>query len=259
MSACYRLKETNDINDISNVDSPCATLPSNSSLFVPCCTNGDQCLQYGLAAICHYTHALTGGSGYYAGGCTDPTFKDASCDRECADLADQEIVYDDTNSLWRCCGSTNGTPTCESPTNETFQAASPGALEAYSIPASTSVSGTTVSTSTGAAAATSSTASASSQDAPASMSLSTGALAGIIVGSIVGGGLLVTLFSLALRRVWKRRRLLGVDRPANNDRGAKREDQDLRRVEHAGPQEIDGRHLGPELGQEGAKHELPAT
>lgn len=35
-----------------------------------CCYAGDYCME---DSICHYTHSVTNGTGYYMAGCTDPT------------------------------------------------------------------------------------------------------------------------------------------------------------------------------------------
>ena len=45
-----------------------------------CCFSSDTCLE---DSICHYTHPLVGGSGYYVGGCTDPNFPEP-CSRSCS-------------------------------------------------------------------------------------------------------------------------------------------------------------------------------
>ena len=44
-----------------------------------CCDSSDSCRE---DSICHYNHPLVGGSGYYVGGCTDPSFPEP-CSKSC--------------------------------------------------------------------------------------------------------------------------------------------------------------------------------
>lgn len=45
------------------------------------CINGDLCTE---ASICHSTRPVQGTSGYYIGGCTDPTFPAPACSQQCS-------------------------------------------------------------------------------------------------------------------------------------------------------------------------------
>jgi len=109
---------------------PCGS-PNTTTPYVPCCASGDYCLADGL---CHYTHSANGGSGYYAGGCTDPTWKDsAACPHLCDDRTVRDVVWNATSALWNCCGANaaNGNAQCNAPTDETFNAPAPAALQTY--------------------------------------------------------------------------------------------------------------------------------
>lgn len=153
---------------------------------VPCCASGDYCLADGL---CHYTHSANGGSGYYAAGCTDRTWKDtAACAHLCDDRVLRDVVWNGTSSLWNCCGANaaNGNPQCEAPTDETFNAPAPSALQTYYV--------------AGAAATRAATHSATAR---AHAGLSAGAAAGI--GVVCGIAGVAVLGGLAYM-VWRRRR-----------------------------------------------------
>lgn len=78
--SCFILQnnEISEFNTSAEI-SPCGPVNATTAA-VPCCTNGDACLTGGL---CFFTFSLTGGSGYYAAGCTDSSFKDPHCREIC--------------------------------------------------------------------------------------------------------------------------------------------------------------------------------
>src|ERR1700761_1661139 len=84
MPACYQ-KMNGDLLSNDNwqsIISPCGPV-NDTNKVVPCCYNGDYCMSDG---ICHYTHSLVGGSGYYVAGCTDPYFSDPVSQNRCCRL-----------------------------------------------------------------------------------------------------------------------------------------------------------------------------
>ena len=80
---CYTIGM--DFVTSSNQYFPCGSGSSNStsgrSAHQSCCYGGDICMADG---ICHYTHTVTNGTGYYMAGCTDPTWNDPSCPKACS-------------------------------------------------------------------------------------------------------------------------------------------------------------------------------
>lgn len=181
---------------------PCGQ-SNTTTPYVPCCASGDYCLTNGL---CHYTHSLDGGSGYYAAGCTDKTFKDTTaCPQLCDDRLKKDVVYNSSTELWYCCGEdlTTGNPNCGDPTNESFAAPAENQLQTYytagTAPASTrSSSATRTATKTPAA----------------SSGLSGGAAAGIGVAcGIVGLALIGFLVFFLFRRTRRSRGLEGNSTP----------------------------------------------
>jgi hypothetical protein len=68
--------------------SDCAETPcgANSSVVTGgaqlCCVNGDVC---GADNICHFTKNIPNTSGFYLGGCTDPTWTDPACQQHCSE------------------------------------------------------------------------------------------------------------------------------------------------------------------------------
>jgi hypothetical protein len=55
---------------------------------ITCCEDGDFCLSNGL---CRYSHSEVGGSGFYAGGCSDKAYKDSSCPALCSKV--NQIIH----------------------------------------------------------------------------------------------------------------------------------------------------------------------
>lgn len=72
---CYIFNAGSIIQAENNL--PCG-VTNRTHKSVACCLREDQCLSNG---ICYYTHSLEGGSGYYAGGCTDANFD--GCPKRC--------------------------------------------------------------------------------------------------------------------------------------------------------------------------------
>jgi len=184
---------------------PCGPINA-TNIVIPCCVIGDTCLSDN---ICSYTHTNVGGSGYYSAGCTSNSsdFSDldniSSCANRCGDTGFPDIVYDGSNDIWKCCGTSSGR-TCQAPSNESFIAPAPSSLLTYwlagistFVPSSTMTS-TSIAINTNSATPTTGPADGTS----ASSSLSTGAKAGIGVGSAVGAIILITIgiYIIARRR-----------------------------------------------------------
>jgi hypothetical protein len=74
---------------------PCGDLNSTTTS-VPCCYAGDYCLTNGL---CHYTHSLDGGSGYYAGACTNSGDAGPGCPNLCTDQNVPDAIYNSSTNF----------------------------------------------------------------------------------------------------------------------------------------------------------------
>ena len=84
--------------------------------------------------LCQYTHAGNpGGSGYYTSGCTDPDFKDSSCQPACQDQTEPDAAYDYDEGRWSCCGFDGTTRHCSDPLGSTFDAPAPGDLSSIAV------------------------------------------------------------------------------------------------------------------------------
>ncbi|TVY16188.1 hypothetical protein LARI1_G006347 [Lachnellula arida] len=185
---------------------PCGVISLGSG-YKPCCAVNDTCLSDG---VCQYTHAgPTQGqtTGYYVGGCTDPSLQSSNCNSHCSSFNFTDIVYNKTTDRWHCCGSTDGVIHCDEPEAELFDAPGPVHMGDgyYTVPSavSTAAVSTTYHKGSPAAATASTMALTVSKSASSSDSLSTGAKAGIGIGAAVGGlaiiGLIV-FFALRHRR-----------------------------------------------------------
>ena len=61
---------------------PCGSSVITGASAQACCNAEDYCMDDG---ICHYTRGgVTNGTGYYMAGCTDPTWKDPACPKQCS-------------------------------------------------------------------------------------------------------------------------------------------------------------------------------
>lgn len=201
--------------------------------FQSCCHSGDEC---GANNICKWGSSNSSadhpahGSGYYVGGCTDPTFQAPMCRHDCKTFNSASDIVFLENGTWACCGKTNdgsNEPNCSAPLlDQAYDlgwAASqfPGPINAIYTPAATMTiasldvkATSSVSSSNGGGG--SSTAPSTSTLAPnastsasaavaSSSGLTTGAKAGIGVGLSLGVLILVAIVIVfALRH--KRRR-----------------------------------------------------
>ncbi|KAF2716044.1 hypothetical protein K431DRAFT_308099 [Polychaeton citri CBS 116435] len=160
-----------------------------------CCLNGASC---GEDSIC-YTPTSSGGSGWFVGGCTDPTYKDPVCRTSCTGDSQTWIQYNYTQQLWHCCGDAGCTGT---PTSETFQGVPPAswsAVPSTAIPfGDAQESGATTSLVTVTATPSSSASSGSS--------LSTGAIAGIAVLAVLLGIALIAALTFLI--LWRKKTAL---------------------------------------------------
>ena len=80
-ATCYCANE-GGIDVCGSGSSPCPGIESASGVSL-CCVPGDIC---GADSICHFNHAIAFTSGYYLGGCTDPTFTDPICAQQCCEF-----------------------------------------------------------------------------------------------------------------------------------------------------------------------------
>lgn len=222
-TTCYR-QAFGNIAPVSYT--PCGTSEpgfyNSESGFQLCC--GDNAC--GSNSICKWStneSHIAGGSGYFLGGYTDPSFRDPVCNGLCNNNGNN-VIYREDLGIWSCCSflSDGYTPNCSQPVNGSSFELSwtpsqfPGPVnERASAAASTSIASTIVASATSSlstsaistsatSSAASSTVSAASQ-APSAGSggLSTGAKAGIGVGAALGGLLLVGLIA-AVVILWRR-------------------------------------------------------
>ncbi|OGM47438.1 hypothetical protein ABOM_002647 [Aspergillus bombycis] len=175
--SCYAL-HAGKISSNFEVDSACGVANSTNP-HVQCCVKGDYCMSNG---ICHYKHS--GGSGYYAADCTDPTLQDPACMTRCGGHAFSDLTYDESSGLWACCSyNSDGKANCSNPTDEKFPAPVPSDLATIQYLPSTGTPSYPTATSS-----TTSTASdvSSTPSSNPSSHIGAGAAAGIGVG--VGAG-----------------------------------------------------------------------
>ncbi|KAM0800744.1 hypothetical protein BDR22DRAFT_850365 [Usnea florida] len=138
MTKCWALHNGTVITLSADDQQTCGSTTSGAQF---CCYSGDTCLE---DSICQYTHPLVGGSGYYIGLCTDPSFPEP-CSKSCSDVQLTDIVFTDpSTSLWACCYQYVGADRdCSNPGNETFYAPSPESLTAQAEPSPTTPSSET--------------------------------------------------------------------------------------------------------------------
>ncbi|KFY53720.1 hypothetical protein V497_08286 [Pseudogymnoascus sp. VKM F-4516 (FW-969)] len=146
--------------------SPCSGSKSDSGVSL-CCVPGDTC---GADSICHFTRRVENASGFYLGGCTDPTFQDPLCAGQCSESLTSDIVYNPSTNLWSCCGYPNGTKSCQDPTSDTFLAISPDKFPGTAILSSTPSSSSSSSSSSTPLSTPSSTTPSTSTNSPSTAS-----------------------------------------------------------------------------------------
>ncbi|KAK5164299.1 uncharacterized protein LTR77_009994 [Saxophila tyrrhenica] len=193
-TVCYTI--SNDFVSSSNQYVPCGG--SSSGVAQSCCNVGDYCLEDG---ICRYTHrGVVNGTGYYMAGCTDSSWSNPACPKQCASEYSSDIIYDMAASNWKCCDSAKGHLNCQQPSDLVVSAPAPSDLSTI-LQLSTSAPPFIATTAIGAVTISHSAiptpnlkAAATSSSIPTSMSastpLSTGAKAGIGIGVIIGFALL---------------------------------------------------------------------
>lgn len=127
-----------------------------------------------------------------------------------------DIVYNNVSELWACCSSPSTDRDCKNPSNETFQATPPDELKRISTslpsisPSTNSATTVTVSNITGLPSTTNQSTERSDR------SLGSGAKAGIVIGAVVVGLLILAGIVLLVRRSKRRKRVLhGPDQAAD--------------------------------------------
>lgn len=142
--SCYVKNANSNEPYISSAQRPCTntttTSSSSSNSFTQCCNPTDTC---GTNGFCHFTHAQDAPvTGYYLGGCTDPSFEDPiACAQRCTSDPTQDVIFDEENGLWACCYG-SGELDCRVPSDETFAAPGPEELFAVSSSRTASASAT---------------------------------------------------------------------------------------------------------------------
>ena len=77
---CYLV--SNEYVFSTNQYFPCGNSDITGASAQSCCNAEDYCME---DSICHYTRGgVTNGTGYYMAGCTDPTWKDPACPKQCS-------------------------------------------------------------------------------------------------------------------------------------------------------------------------------
>lgn len=81
---CYWANQnTVSVEDASSAWFACNNTQLRAGGAQLCCLNGGQC---GEDSICHTVSSSDGGSGWYVGGCTDPSYQDPVCRTSCGTL-----------------------------------------------------------------------------------------------------------------------------------------------------------------------------
>ncbi|KAH8676501.1 hypothetical protein BGZ60DRAFT_525947 [Tricladium varicosporioides] len=175
----------------SSLGGPSGVITPNSN-YISCCAISDTCVGNG---ICHYTHPkpLQGSvTGYYVGGCNDPSLSPSNCNMHCSSFENTDIVYNFTTNTWNCCGVTNSIIHCDDPTSEAFSAPAPAAMVAtYTVQSAVS---TAITTSAGSTSIPTPTRSGAGEKY-IPMLLSTSARAGIGIGASICG---LTILALTI-------------------------------------------------------------
>ena len=163
--------------------------------FSRCCGPSAICLPNN---ICQALNAAEGSTGFYVGSCTDRDFQSSVCSNFCSQIASPNIVYNENQDKWHCCGLlANGTAKCDRPTTRTSKAPAPSVLlEEYTASVATFTASSTSSSTT----ASMSTPTASTTPEEDSGGLSTGAKVGAGIGGAIGGLLVIALIVFLLRR-----------------------------------------------------------
>jgi hypothetical protein len=218
---CYR-RERDEISDVTAYEFPCGNLNSTNPI-VQCCGYGDICLTNGM---CSYEDSMRGGSGYYVAGCTDSSGLCPGFANRCTSSSHSDATWNVTSGLWQCCGvDAYDVPSCNSPSDEQFNAPSPALLQTvFSVPpsgysaTSTSLASTASTTTASVVDSSTPTSAPSSNSGPSSpqSGLSIGAKAGIGVGAALGAlAVIGLLIYLVYRQRGRRRRSKEVYQPAD--------------------------------------------
>ncbi len=188
---CYTIG--NDYVSSTNQYFPCGSNSASGGKAQPCCFAGDYCLE---DSICQYTRGgVLNGTGYYMAGCTDSSWADLACPKQCSSEYGSDIIYNSAEANWNCCSSGKGFLNCQQPSNLVVDAPAPSDLSTIlhlstPLPSSAATTGiATASTSHTAIPSSSSPARKQHSSTPAmsaSTPLSTGAKAGIGVAVIAG-------------------------------------------------------------------------
>ena len=208
---CFTKHTSEVTSDPDNL--PCG----NGTGYQQCCNEGDQC---GADGFCHFTHAQSNFvTGYYLGGCTDPSFDAAVCPQPCTQYGTQDVIYNSTSQLWECCYG-SGSLDCNIPGNESF--AAPPAAQLFatssSSTAGTSSSTKTASSSTSTKLVVSTSATATSSNSSSSKSSDTTTIAVAVAVPVV-----VILLALGSWFWWLSRRKTRKSQPPEKKNQGKTE------------------------------------
>ena len=211
MKTCYT-KHDNIVS--SNPDNtPCST----GSGYQQCCATGDEC---GADGFCHFTHAQDNiVTGYYLGGCTDPSFEAAVCPQPCTQYGTQDVLYEPSYGLWACCYG-SGSLNCQKPGNETF--AAPAAAKLFATSSSAAATSSTTSVGSTRSSPTSSPSTRSSSTASPSSSATGGpsshsGSSTTTIAVAVAIPVVAVLVAIGLSLWWMRRKRRARQQVQNND------------------------------------------
>ena len=211
---------------------PCGSV-NETTTAVPCCRRNDTCMEGGLCSGPKKDKEEDKDedgkededpvvTGYYASGCTDPSFADPACKRLCGKYATRarpsrppmeevangsrpvtsvagDVVYNGTGWYWRCCADHHDVDCSKPLSDETFALSPPNELKAYfRIPA-------TGFAFTSATAPSAPSASSPAAPAPSSGGLSHGGAAGLGVGVTISAVLVAWAAWFLVRRARAKR------------------------------------------------------